>query len=1058
MRFTVTKISLLVFGSGFCALVYQMAWLRLLRLIFGSSTPATAAVLAIFMGGLGAGSLILGPRSDRQRSPLDFYARLELGIALSAAASPLLILLARWLYITGGGSQQLGPVVGSVLRLLLAAMVLGLPTFLMGGTLPAVTRAVERAEDSGRRLLGILYGANTLGAVVGALTTTFFSIEVLGIRRSIWVATLFNLLVFVFARRLAKTLGSGSFGANGSSPAEAPSEPPVDATLVGSHRVPVRLVLVSAAVVGFAFFLMELVWYRMLAPLLGGSSYTFGLILAVALAGIGIGGLLYGSGARTRRPTLLAFSVTCSLEALFLVVPLALGDKLAVFALVLRDMGGMGFFSLVFAWTIVVSVVVLPGAIIAGYQFPLLVAILGSGRDRVGAEVGWTYAWNTAGAILGSLAGGFGLLPLLSATGTWRFVVVLLVALGAVTAISGARRQSPGKIALPLVIALASLALVTAAGPTAFWRHSAIGAGRMKLTFDDRNELTDQIRRKNRIVFWQADGRESSIAMQSVDGTAFVISGKVDGHARNDASTQVMSGLLGAALHPDPRRAMVIGLGTGSTAGWLAKVPTIEQVDVVELEPDIAEVARQCVPVNQDVLANPKVDLLIGDGREILLTTEQSYDVIFSEPSNPYRAGIASLFTRDFYEAVSPRLTDEGIFIQWLQGYEVDGQIVRTALATMGVVFDSVEIWHTNPSDLMLLASNRPIRHDAQRLRDRLASEPFKTAMNRIWGVEGIEGFYAGFIATDSLTRAIVGQETRWINTDDRPIIEFGFARNLGRTGLFRITDLIELAASRSENRPEITGAPLDWQRVADLRAARTAGVGQRPILPAEAAPEQAMRIRARQHFVDEQLPQACAEWRRQSQRPTTPIDTLMLGECLAEAGDPSAAMLSDRLRADGRTLEAEAILARLAVYAGDLEAAADHLIRAFEGYQSDPWPFPATMGRLLVLATDVAGQNRELAPRIFAALEKPMAVRQLDELRRAALLDLAHLGDSGELCQPALEAYGPWFPWRERFLSLRLRCLEENRHPDASRARRDLQSFRAAMPFPLDSGLRPES
>ncbi len=204
MRFTVTKISLLVFGSGFCALVYQMAWLRLLRLIFGSSTPATAAVLAIFMGGLGAGSLILGPRSDRQASPLGFYARLELGIAVSAAASPFLILLTRWLYIFAGGSQQLGLVTGSLLRILLATLVLGLPTFLMGGTLPAVTRAVERAEDPGRRLLGILYGANTLGAVLGALTTTFFSIEILGIRRSIWIASLINLLVVVLARRLAQ--------------------------------------------------------------------------------------------------------------------------------------------------------------------------------------------------------------------------------------------------------------------------------------------------------------------------------------------------------------------------------------------------------------------------------------------------------------------------------------------------------------------------------------------------------------------------------------------------------------------------------------------------------------------------------------------------------------------------------------------------------------------------------------------------------------------------------------------------------------------------------------
>jgi spermidine synthase len=663
------KISLLVFGSGFCALVYQMAWLRLLRLIFGSSTPATAAVLAIFMGGLGAGSLILGPRSDRQASPLGYYARLELGIALTAAASPFLILLARWIYIFGGGSQHLGTVTGSLLRIVLATLVLGLPTFLMGGTLPAVTRAVEQTEDRGRRLLGVLYGANTLGAVLGALTTTFFSIEVLGIRRTIWVATLINLLVVVVARRLAQGMPVRA-EASSNSKTPIPEEPfSASPALASTPSTPTRLVLLAAAVVGFAFFLMELVWYRMLAPLLGGSSYTFGLILAVALLGIGAGGLLYGVGTKGRRPSMVSFSVTCSLEALFFVLPLALGDRLAVTALVLRDMGGMGFSSLILSWSLIVAVVVLPGAIVAGYQFPLLVAILGKGGDRVGTEVGWTYGWNTAGAILGSLAGGFGLIPLLSATGTWRFVVVLLVALATLTAIPGSRPRERTRWLIPTGLAFLAFLLCFSTGPTSFWRHSPIGAGRVDITFADENELTNHIREKNRLILWQADGRESSIAMQSIDGASFLISGKVDGHARGDASTQVLGGLLGAALHPKPEKALVIGLGTGSTAGWLAQVGTIDQVDVVELEPDIVAVAQHCEAVNQGVLHNPKVNLIIGDGREILLTSGQRYDVVFSEPSNPYRAGIASLFTSFFYEAVSQRLTEDGIFIHCLLWY-----------------------------------------------------------------------------------------------------------------------------------------------------------------------------------------------------------------------------------------------------------------------------------------------------------------------------------------------------------------------------------------------------
>ncbi|RMH18789.1 MAG: spermidine synthase, partial [Acidobacteria bacterium] len=198
-----SRVALLVFGSGFCALVYQVAWLRLLRLVFGASTVSSAAVLAIFMGGLGLGSLILGRRADRHPRPLAFYANLELGIALAAAASPLLILLIRSIYVALGGTAGLGLTLGTGLRLLLAALVLGLPTYLMGGTLPAVARAVERRRDRGRRLVALLYGANTLGAVTGALASTFVALELLGIRTSIWAAAVLNLAVAGAAHLLA---------------------------------------------------------------------------------------------------------------------------------------------------------------------------------------------------------------------------------------------------------------------------------------------------------------------------------------------------------------------------------------------------------------------------------------------------------------------------------------------------------------------------------------------------------------------------------------------------------------------------------------------------------------------------------------------------------------------------------------------------------------------------------------------------------------------------------------------------------------------------------------
>src|SRR5438094_1029832 len=419
-------VALLLVGAGFCALVYEVAWLRMLRLVFGVSTAASAAVLAIFLGGLGLGGLLLGRRAERARSPLRLYADLETGVAVAAAATPLLLAVVARLYVLLGGTAVLGLAGATVLRLALAVVVLGLPAVLMGGTLPAAVRAVERGADAGRRRTGLLYGANTLGAVGGSLYATFLALELLGTNLTVWSASLLNLVVALAARLLVARPGA---------PAAAPPESPEPAP---TGAAPVALVLVAAAVVGFAFLLMELVWYRMLAPLLGGSTFTFGLILAVALLGIGLGGAAYAFWSGNRQATRAGFALTCSLEAAAIAIPFALGDRIAVLANLLRAVGAEGFGGYVFGWTIVTTIVVFPAAVIAGIQFPLLISLLGSGRDDVGHQVGLAYAWNTAGAIAGSLAGGFGLLPLLTAPGTWRLVVILL----ALTSIVFARRYA----------------------------------------------------------------------------------------------------------------------------------------------------------------------------------------------------------------------------------------------------------------------------------------------------------------------------------------------------------------------------------------------------------------------------------------------------------------------------------------------------------------------------------------------------------------------------------------------------------------------------------------
>ena len=411
-------ISLLLFGSGMSALIYQTVWLREFRLIFGSSTAASAAVLAIFMGGLGAGSIVLGRKVDKKpRRPVRFYALLELFIAISAAASPFLLELVRTKYIAIGGAAELGALPATALRLGLSTFVLIVPTFLMGGTLPAAGRVAETETDTSRRKIALAYGANTLGAVVGVVISTFYLLEHFGNRTTLWLACGLNLLVSLVAFAVFF--------------ASRPIVPPKSEQIPDDEtaRAPVAIVLLAATIVGFVFLLMELVWYRMMAPLLGGSTFTFGLILALALLGIGLGSFAYAFFGWEGRPRLSTFALTCAAEAFFIAAPFALGDRIAVLALLLRPLGAFGFYGHVAAWCQIGAIVVLPAAFFAGLQFPMLIALLGRGRERIGWHIGLAYTCNTVGAIAGSLAGGFGLLPLLSATGAWKLSVVVLAGL-----------------------------------------------------------------------------------------------------------------------------------------------------------------------------------------------------------------------------------------------------------------------------------------------------------------------------------------------------------------------------------------------------------------------------------------------------------------------------------------------------------------------------------------------------------------------------------------------------------------------------------------------------
>ena len=992
------RIATLLFVSGFSALVYQTVWMRELRLVFGASTPAGAAVLAIFMGGLGAGAAVLGRRSDVHPRPLAFYGKLECAIALAAALTPWLIETVRALYIASGGSLALGGAGATLLRLVLAALVLALPTFLMGGTLSAAARAVTTDQDASRRGVAMLYAVNTCGAVAGVMLSGFVLLEQLGNRRTIWLAAALNLAAGVVAVVIARDVAARE------QKAAAPQRSP--------H------VLAAAAITGLVFLLMELVWYRMLSPILGGTTFMFALVLAVALMGIGIGGAWYR---RWRDVSPGALAVVLAAEALALAFPYALGDRIALLAQALREPSH--FAAHAAGWALITAVVVLPASIVAGVQFPLLIALLGRGAEGVGRDVGQAYAWNTGGAIAGSLAGGFVLIPRLGATGCWRLSVLLLLALAATFALK-ARRAA--HVALTLLAGVLAIASINALGPTALWRHSGIGAGRAPEALA-RNDERAWVQSVRRTLLAEAEGRESSIALVGNDDLGLIVNGKSDGSARRDAGTQIMAGMLAALLHPRPQTAMVVGLGTGTTAGWLADVPSMRRVDVVELEPAVIDMARAYADVNRNALANPRVRVTVNDARETLLVSDARYDILFSEPSNPYRAGVASLYTREFYEVVRSRLAKGGVFAQWVQTYSIDAPTAHTIYATMAAVFPHIQTWTTNPGDVVLLASAEPLVIDADALRARLSREPFRGAAHVAWRVETAEGVLAHFIAAENVARSLA-REARALNTDDRPVIEFGFARTLGRDA-FGTPDIVAAAARLQGGRPRARGA-IDWSGVAAIRAAL-------PYLAGDDVHGRFARAYATADFGT-----AAALWRAAPWEPATSRQRASIAHVLALSGDEQALTLAASLR----PAERDAIAALLRVRQGRTGDAAPVVVRALRRYREDPWAMSGVMESLLSVAPDLAGDPAH-AEEVLDALSRPYAAYQLEEVRRLAYVAASwHSGRCGARTLAALGAMEPHAMWVKPILEMRALCYDNAAMSElAARAQRELAEFQRA-------------
>jgi spermidine synthase len=709
---------LLFVGSGCAALIYEVVWFQLLQLVIGSSAVSMGVLLGTFMGGMCLGSFLLPRFVGRNRHPLRVYAYLELGIG----AFGLLILfgmpLVSGLYSsTSSGSG----VIGIMLRGLTAAICLLGPTMLMGATLPAISRWVESTPE-GVSWLGFFYGGNIGGGVLGSLLAGFYLLRVYDLGVATFVAVALNIAVALLAITISKA-----------SPVVETLESdagPQSAKPAGGEWA----IYVAIALSGMTALSSEVIWTRLLSLLFGGTVYTFSLILAVFLLGLGIGSSLGSAiGRAARRPRVVFGWCQMFLCAAIAWSAYMLTESMPYWPINPSITTDPWFnFQLDFVrcmW------VVLPGAILWGASFPLALASLASRGQDPARLVGSVYAANTVGAIVGSLCASLLLVVWLGSQHAQQ-VLILLSALSGLLVLSTGGSEEPAGERSQLAATATIIIAAACAGLLSRTVHPLPGIfaayGRYTAT---RLGQAD--------VKYVGEGWNATIAVTQLPGGIlnYHNAGKVQASSEpQDMRLQRMLGHLTTLIPRQTTKVLVIGCGAGVTAGAVSIDPAVKDQTIAEIEPLVPQVVSKLFGEhNFHVVDNPKVHVRIDDARHFLLTTNERFDAITSDPLDPWVKGAAMLYTREFFELVKKRLNPGGAVTLFVQLYESNTEAVKSEIATFMEAFPNGVVWgNTNNGagyDLVLLGQVEDTKIDVDAIQaklDRPEYAPVKQSLHEI--------------------------------------------------------------------------------------------------------------------------------------------------------------------------------------------------------------------------------------------------------------------------------------------------------------------------------------
>jgi len=741
-RWLLLALAVFFFCSGLSALVYQVLWLRMLGWVFGVTIYAASAVWATFMAGLAIGSYFAGMAGDRVRNPLRAFGATEILIGVTALGTPRLLEALQQLYVQLYPSLPDGFGALTFARLIMAFAVLIVPTVLMGATLPLVLKASTFRSSSLAEQVGLLYGSNAFGAIVGTLAAGLYLIPELGIQRTFLVAGGLNVLVGTSAVALS-LVARPDTAASPADAAVAVSDAPATADRRG-----LQVILAVFTLSGVVSLALEVVWFRVLTLFLRPTVYGFSVMLATILAGISLGSYIATPllGRRIKWMTLVA--------AVELAIGIAIVLSFRPLVYLNQLSGGLApALSRVMPEYLVYPVAgsllaIFPTALLMGIAFPIGLHLWASQGKQTAERVGLFYSLNVAGAIVGSLAGGFLLLPRLGSE-------VSLALLAAVSFVSG--------IAL-LVVDRGPLVSRLAVGAVAF----AVFGWAVWTSPDPFVQFMAQ-RYAGTGLAWKEEGVEATVVVHQLgSGPNSRLLMTINGNhqAGTDFPTTFMHrriGHLPMVVHPGARTALVIGLGGGATAGAVSIHEGVD-VDVVELADAVVSAARLFASINYDVHNRPNVHLRVDDGRNYMMLTPKRYDVITADITQPIFAGSGNLYSREYFELMRRVLKPGGVVMQWIPGTEAEYKLIaRTFLS----VFPETTAWAGGG---LFIGSMEPLRLRRQDFQWKLGIPGRAQGMKDV-RIETFEALLGEFTAGPNEIRAFVGPGP--LLTDDRPLAEY---------------------------------------------------------------------------------------------------------------------------------------------------------------------------------------------------------------------------------------------------------------------------------------------